>query len=187
MNRSLRIDVAIRWCMVLALFATLATAQEPAQENAASGAIAISEVIPFSTDTTNAHNPLSSAFMQERASTECNMGQTLSELIVASAGKSGIEVVPTPGIESATGKVLVLEIESVQGRVGGAMTGTKSLTVRGELREGDSIVGSFLARRQKTPLVSGTCKALIKSMSKMAADIAEWLEHPRMRARLGSA
>ena len=67
------------------------------------------------------------------------------------------------------------------------MTGTKSLTVRGELHSGEKVIATFVARRQQTALASGTCNALTNAVKRIAKDIVKWLQNPVMKARLGAA
>jgi hypothetical protein len=140
--------------------------------------IAISEVIPYADEAKVSGAPFSSATTQARAEAKCELGVLLSESLADLAGGKGIELVRTPEIEAATGQVLLMQIEGVTGTLGGAITGTKALTVRGELRQGEEVIGSFVARRQQTALASGTCKALRNAAKQIAKDIAGWLRKP---------
>ena len=171
--------------IIVALLLAIATASVAAGPDEA---IAIREVIPFAGDLTDTTGSgLSDASTEGSVKAKCDLGRTLSERIVSGAGSKGVRLVRTAQIEQAEGKVLHVEIDGVQGRLGGAMTGTKVMVVRGELRDGDTVIGSFIARRQQTALASGTCKAFTNCVKTIAKDIAKWLKNPVMKARLGTA
>jgi hypothetical protein len=159
-----------------------------AKEEPAAAPISISDNIPFArAATTNPGSPISESFTQNQVEQKCGLGQRLSDVIAQGARRQRIVVHVTPALDEAEGRILVMEIEGVTGRVGGAMTGTKALTVRGELRSGETVIGSFVARRQRTALAAGTCKALTDAVEKLAKDIVKWLRDPVMKARLGTA
>jgi len=152
------------------------------------GTVTIKDDILYSTEISRSPgSPLSSAATQKQVEGKCDLGRILSEAIISRAAKRKIQVVATSTLEKAEGLVLVMEIEGVQGHLGGALTGTKTLTVRGELREGDTVIGSFVARRQKTAVTAGTCKSLANCAERIGEDIAKWLKNPVMKARLGFA
>jgi hypothetical protein len=173
--------------LMLIAFTPFAQAESPEVEGR-EVAISISDAIPF-LDSASSELGVASpkTFMRRQIEDTCGLGRALSEAVVSSARRKKILVVPTADITEAQGKVLVIAIEGARGQIGGAMSGTKSLTVRGELREGDAVLGSFVARRQQTALAAGTCKSLIKCARQISKDIAKWLKNPVPKARLGSA
>jgi hypothetical protein len=151
-------------------------------------AIAISEFVPFSENASTEVGLTSPrGFTRDRIELECDLGLILSESVVKAAQQKGIPLLPTAEIEKAPGMVLSMKIEGARGDLGGSMSGTKSLTVRGELREGDTLIGSFVARRQQTALTQSTCESLVHCVKKIAKDIGKWLKDPVPKARLGSA
>jgi len=75
----------------------------------------------------------------------------------------------------------------VMGMRGGAWTGVKSLTLRGELRDGATLLGSFVARAERSSMTKGTCATLVDAGEELAAPIAKWLLKPVLKARLGEA
>ena len=82
--------------------------------------------------------------------------------------------------------MLKIIIEGVLG-FSGAWKGPKSLILRGELRDGETVLGSFFVREQVMKLFNNSCEEFGAAGQKAAVDIGKWLEAPRMRARLGSA
>lgn len=88
-----------------------------------------------------------------------------------------------------SGRVLVLRFTQVEGAWGGAISGSKSVTVTGNLLEGESVVGSFTAREETSAFtVSGrgtTCSLLEEAVEEIAEDVAEWLRAPSHGAQLG--
>lgn len=185
--------MAPRLCVVLLLGQPLlpgvVAAEETAPQTGTSEAtLSMLERIPFAASAAgeiSLASPTGGALRQIAA--ECDLERTLAESIVAAAGRQNIQIVLVPRIDAAQGRVLAIEIEGAVGQLGGAMTGTKSLTLRGELRDGSTVIGSFVAREQKTSLASGTCKALTDCGRRIAGAIAKWLRNPTLKARLGSA
>jgi hypothetical protein len=170
--------------MLLAILAFAFATHSGAQ----SDAIAVSEVIPFSEGSSGEVGLVSpSGLARTQIEETCDLGRLLSRSVVDAARRKGILVVQSSEPEKIEGRILVMEIEGARGQIGGALSGTKSLTVRGELREGDTVIGSFVARRQQTALTKGTCRSLSNCVRKISKDIARWLKRPVPKARLGSA
>lgn len=150
--------------------------------------ITMGEVVPFAEDSSGAMDIFSPAGgAKRRVESECDLGRALSESIASEAKSKRIQIVRIPEVEAAAGKVLLMKIEGAAGQLGGPWTGTKSVTVRGELREGDTLVGSFVAREETTPFFAGTCRAFTHCVERIATDIVKWLRRPTVKARLGSA
>lgn len=172
--------------LLLTVAISVAPAQEPGDEERA-GTIRISEVIPFA-ERAGGDMGVAASGIKDRIRSECDVGRSLSELTARAAERHGIELESVADIEVAEGRVLMMEIEGAHGGAGGSISGTKSLTVRGELRDGDRVVGSFVARRQHTKIIpAGNCHLFEKLATTVARDIGKWLKSPRMKARLGSA
>jgi hypothetical protein len=89
------------------------------------------------------------------------------------------------------GRVLELSITNVIAPGGGAWSGAKMLTVKGQLRENGKAVGSFTATRYSGGGVfgayKGTCAIVARCAKTIGRDIAEWLRNPQDGARLGDA
>ena len=121
----------------------------------------------------------------------CTLDTRLPQFI-EDAAKRGVKVVISgdPG-EGVEGKVLYLEFTHILGAGGGAWSGPKSVTVRGELIENGEVIGSFTAARYSQGGAfggfKGTCAILGRCVKTLGKDIAEWLKNPTMHAMLGNA
>ena len=126
-----------------------------------------------------------------KVKSECLLDTRLPQFI-AEAARQGVTVVigPTPEAD-AEGKYLKIEFTSVMGPGGGAWSGPKSVTVKGELIENGEVIGSFIGSRYSTGGVfggyKGTCSILGRCIKALGKDIAGWLRSPTMDARLGDA
>ena len=118
---------------------------------------------------------------------QCQLQVRLPAAIAQQAARRGIKLRLAPVDEELKGKVLSIVIEGVLGAAGGAWTGTKTLVLRGELRQDGALVASFVAREQQTALTQNTCESLLTCGQKIAGHIAKWLKKPVLKARLGSA
>jgi hypothetical protein len=145
----------------------------------------LSESIPFEADAAGEVGLFSpKAGSRQRIEDQCDLQRKLAVAISEQAKRKGMTVVLTPDLETAQGRVLKIVIEGAQGN---AWISVKSLTLRGELREGTTLVGSFVAREENMAIVSGTCSTLLTCGNKLAAHIAKWLKQPKLKARLGEA
>lgn len=93
---------------------------------------------------------------------------------------------------SVPGRALVMRFARIEGTWGGAMTGSKSLTVTGNLLDSSTEVASFTARWETSAMHAKigkhyrtTCDLLELAAEEIAEDIAEWLRAPTPDARLG--
>lgn len=121
---------------------------------------------------------------------ECTLQTRLPQFIKDSATTMTVELVED--IEATTaGRVLKIEIVNVIGKGGGAWSGSKSVSVRGELTENGEVIGTFISSRFSGGGAfggyKGTCSILGRCVKAMGADIAAWLSNPTMDARLGDA
>ena len=122
---------------------------------------------------------------------ECTLETRLPQFI-AQAARKGVDVVVGPApTEGAEGKFLYLEFTNVLGPGGGAWSGPKSVTVKGELIENGEVIGSFVGARYSTGGAfggyKGTCSILGRCIKALGKDIAGSLRSPTMDAALGDA
>jgi hypothetical protein len=115
---------------------------------------------------------------------ECGLERRIPEYV---ARWSPVPVVLATDPAGAV-RVLELEVLDIWAPRGGAWTGPKSLTVRGELREREAegwvLVGSFEARRT-TARVGGTWEMLETVANTIGKDVRAWLVNPSLNAPLG--
>lgn len=164
-----------RMIKILAVTALACAAAQAA--HAEDGAVHVVTPVPFS-DGSGATGAVKA---------ECTLDTRLPIFIEESA--KGVDVVL--GKEPAEGTVLKLEFTNVMGAGGGAWSGAKSVTVRGELYENGELTGSFTATRFSGGGAfggfKGTCSILGRCIKAIGQDIAMWLRNPTMNARLGDA
>ncbi len=122
---------------------------------------------------------------------ECIIDKQLPDFIETYASKNDIAVVQKDGKVSrkAKGRVLLLEFDGIVAGGGGAFTGPKAVTVKGQLYKSGKKIGSFTGRRTSGGGAvfgyKGTCSILGRCVKALGRDIAKWLEKPTMNARLG--
>jgi len=151
-------------------------------------AITLSERLPFAEDAAGDVGITGGpGGMAKGIEERCDLQRAIPRAIAAAAARKHVTVVLSENPEAAAGPVLAITIEGVMGMRGGAWTGAKSLTLRGELRDGAAVLGSFVARAERTSLAKGICATLIDAGEELAAPIAKWLQKPVMKARLGEA
>jgi len=138
--------------------------------------ITISESIAFAED----------SGASEAVIDECEMQTRLPEYIKKEGKrKVDIELSKEP-LEAAEGTVLYLEITNVYAPGGGIYSGSKSVIVAGELKEGSEVIGSMTVRRHSVMgMMPGTCSIMKRIAKKLGEDIAIWLTAPTMNAELG--
>ena len=138
--------------------------------------VTISASVPFAED--------SGASSQVR--NECEFESRLPNYIKKAAKKrADIEMSAEP-LDNAQGRVLFLETTKVFAPGGGGYSGSKSVTVTGELKENGTVIGSLTARRHTMfGMMPGTCSILKRVAKKLGQDIAIWLAEPTMDAKLG--
>jgi len=121
----------------------------------------------------------------------CNLQTMLPDFIEAAAGRGDTVQITTEPLDTIAGKVLHIEFSNILGTGGGAWSGPKSVTVRGELMENGEVIGSFTAARYSTGGAfggfKGTCSILGRCVKTLGSDIARWLREPTMGAMLGDA
>lgn len=120
---------------------------------------------------------------------ECQLEAKLPQYLEKYAKKA---VVLKPGsVDAGAGRVLVMQITGVQGAGGGAWSGAKSVSVKGELFEDGVKKASFRATRRSGGGAfggyKGTCSIMGRCVKSLGKDIAQWLQAPTLDARLGDA
>jgi hypothetical protein len=126
------------------------------------------------------------AMVRDAVRTECSLDTTVPRWIAAAAqGRvATVDSLPQEG-----GNVLNIQITDAA-ESGNAFAGRhKSLTIRGELRDGDKVVGTFRARRSTNGGMwggyKGNCSFFHRCAKTLGQDVARWLNNPTMNAVLG--
>ena len=153
------------WIIALLMFSCMATAQD---------SVTIAKILPYA-------EGVGSAAVR----TECDWNTQFSTFL-AEFAKSGVTVSSTD-IEQAQGKVLFMTVTHVHTAGGGAYSGPKWATIRGELRDGANVIGSFYANRTTSTGSLSACSALNRVGKAIAKDISIWLKAPSIDAKLGNA
>ena len=141
--------------------------------------VKIQRSIPFAT----------TAQVPPKVRDSCQLQSKLSGFIAESAGSS-VQVVDGP-LPRGVGRVLEMEITEVHAPGGGAFSGPKWMTVKGELFDRGKSVGSFRAKRFTTGgafgAFKGTCSIIGRCTKALGQDIAAWLAAPTANAEIGDA
>ena len=151
-------------------------------------AITMGEMVPFAPDVAGEVGLLAPGGTADNIQQRCSLPQTFAQSIADELRHRGIDVTTTAKPEEADGPVLHVIIEGVLG-FSGAWKGPKTLVLRGELRQGETILGSFVVREANGmgALFKNSCEEFVTLGRKAAADIGKWARAPKVRARLGSA
>jgi hypothetical protein len=128
------------------------------------------------------------ALIDDKVKQQCGIENRISYFAQESA-KEKFEVVPSKTLADAgNSKALSLTVLDVQGIGGGAWTGSKTIALQGTLRENGEVTGTFIARCSSRGgmlgPVQGTCSIFERNAEALGKDIAAWVAHPRMNARL---
>ena len=120
---------------------------------------------------------------------QCALETKVPEFIQEAAGGSVELVDGAPN--RLRGRVLELEITEVHAPGGGAFSGPKWMTVKGDLYDRGKAIGSFRAKRLSTGGAfggfKGTCAIIGRCSKAIGQDIAGWLGSPSANALLGDA
>ena len=140
--------------------------------------VTISESIPFAED----------SGATDKVKVECAFETRLPNYIRKAAKKPVKIALSSEPLEDAEGKVLILNTTNVFALGGGGYSGSKSVTISGELRENGEVIGSLTARRHTIfGVMPGTCSILKRLAKKLGKDVALWLAEPTMDALLGDS
>ena len=119
---------------------------------------------------------------------ECQLQTKVPEFV--SRGRGGQR--PAGGRDrsiASAGRVLEMEITDVHAPGGGAFSGPKWMTVKGELYDRGKQIGSFRAKRSSGggafAAYKGTCGIIGRCAKTLGQDIATWLASPTQNAQLG--
>lgn len=124
----------------------------------------------------------------DKVKVECKMQERLPKYIQSYAKKHTDVIFTTEDLESAEGKVLYLVFEHVYAHGGGGYSGSKSVSVTGELKENGEVIASLTADRAAIfGMTPGTCSMLKRVAKKLGQDIGNWLKAPEMNSMLGDA
>jgi len=107
--------------------------------------------------------------------------QAVDTLVQLSNGALSIA---TEDLAAYKGKKLLIKTLETRTASGSTFSGPKWITVRGELFEQDKLIGSFRSR-QRT--INGTYEgcATLRSLGRhLAVEVSEWLDDPKMDAKL---
>jgi hypothetical protein len=125
----------------------------------------------------------------EAVKDECALETKVPDFIKQFAGDA-VEVVDGT-LDPKRGRVLRMEITEVHAPGGGAFSGPKWMTVKGELFQNGKSAGSFRAKRFSTGGAfggfKGTCSIIGRCAKTLGQDIATWLQSPTPDAELGDA
>jgi len=167
--------------LVIAALGTAASAAEPPK------AISVAEAIPFDANVAGDIGFMAApGGNATQIKNECNLSSSLAHYIARAGHDKKILVTLVPNPDEASGVVLHLTIEGVMGYMGIQRT-PKVLTVRGELRDGDTLIGSFVSREETKELFRNDCKGFDATAISTALDVAKWLQAPNPKSRLGAA
>jgi hypothetical protein len=168
---SARSLVAIAFAAGLASFALASSA--------AAEPVKVRRSIPFA----------STAQVPPAVKEQCQLETKLPEFLSQAAGGSVQRV--DGALNRKVGRVLEMEITEVHAPGGGAFSGPKWMSVKGELYDRGKQIGSFRAKRVTTGgafgAFKGTCSIIGRCSKAIGEDIARWLAAPTQNAEIGDA
>lgn len=147
---------------------------------AAGDTIYMSPLVPFADSTTIARNVID----------ECSLPERQAHWIVEAAKKKGLMVVLDDAAAKAQkGKVLEVQIRNAVSS-GNAFVGHgKQVSLQGRLFDDGREIGSFTAVRSSSGGFwggfQGSCAVLGRCLKTLGEDISEWLQAPKLNARIG--
>ena len=123
---------------------------------------------------------------------ECALDTRLPRYIAAAADPDMEILISPEPVDKVEGKALKLEIVHVYDGGEKLFSDPSAVAVRGELKKGGTVIGSFVAFRWTKKTVkfdgfTGACARLGRSLEVLSQDIVIWLQNPTMKARLGEA
>jgi hypothetical protein len=163
-----------------ALVAAIVVALAPAAGAGEYKPVDVQKVVPFADN----------SGVRDEVKSECQLQTRLPNYIVDFAkGNPPVQLQDELGDSGASTRQLHIVIEGVNEGGNWFVGRHKGVTVSGELKEGDQIVGSFRAARNTSGGFAGGYKGACSFVSRCAKalgkDIAGWLRNPTMNAGLG--
>jgi hypothetical protein len=156
------------------------------------GVFALAEVPTAAAETTKLQRTIpfaANAPVPAAVREQCALQTKVPEFVAQAAGSS-VELVDG-AVDRKKGRVLELEITEVHAPGGGAFSGPKWMSVKGELYDKGKQIGSFRAKRYSTGGAfggfKGTCSIIGRCTKAIGDDIAGWLGAPTQNAQLGDA
>ena len=144
---------------------------------AGAATVSVSSSTPYASD----------AAVPAKVKDECAFETRLPQAIAENGDVALVE----GKVSRTKGRSLELAIHGIHAPGGGVFSGPKWATVRGKLRTGGKVIGSFRAKRYSTGGAfggfTGTCGILNRIANAMGQDIAAFIESPSMGAKLGDA
>jgi hypothetical protein len=132
--------------------------------------------------------PFAAQDVPDAVKAECNVPTKISDFI-QEYSKGVFDKVEVGKSDDKDAKVLEAKVVDIEGRGGGAWSGTKFITVEGTLKQGGKTIGTFRAKRYSGGGAfagyKGTCSILGRCTKAIGKDIALWAANPTMDARLG--
>lgn len=167
--------------LIVSSFATPCAFAEPP------ASITMGETVPFAPDVAGEVGLLATpGGTADNIQQRCNLPASFAQSIAKALRAKGIEVTLAAKPEEAAGPKLNVIIEGVLG-FSGPWKGPKTLVLRGDLRDGETLLGSFVVREAGGNLFKDSCEEFAALGEKAATDIAKWAQAPKVRARLGTA
>lgn len=154
--------------------------------------LALATALAFASTSTFAEEPL---FVQVPAAmdpaapipaavrNECAVDMLLGNHALSSMGKNGFATQSATNQEQAgNNKFVQLTVLSVHGFGGGGWSGSKSMTIRADIKQGPSTLKSTVLSRSSTggafSAFKGTCEILGRVTAALGKDVAKWVSLP---------
>ena len=147
----------------------------------AGGTLVVPEKIAFGKET----------MVPPKVRTECQLEEKIQSFLIEYSKTHGTyDTITTEKPSSGEYHVLEAEIIEVVGPGGGAWSGTKSVKIKGSLKDQDGkVLGTFTAGRYSGGGAfggyKGTCAILGRCTKAIGKDVAAWLTNPREGDALG--
>lgn len=145
----------------------------------AADVVVVPKKIPFGKDLS----------VRDAVRAECQLEEKIAKFMVKYGEKHAYKVVREKP-KSGDYVVLSAEIIEVIGAGGGAWSGSKSIKIKGNLKDQNGkVVGTFTAGRYSGGGAfagyKGTCAILGRCTKAIGKDVAAWLANPKMKSVLG--
>lgn len=119
--------------------------------------------------------------MPDAVRRECGLEQLMASQALAAMNKRirGVQAIENPAL-AGDGNVVELTIMAGFGAGGGGITGSKSMTVRANLKKNGATVATTLLTRESSRgfmggMLTGTCSVFERIAGALGKDVAVWL------------